>query len=122
MVGYGSDGLYWGHGKPSFKHEDSGANSCWNWEMQQVLSRKCTSEVNEFLKSDRTEIAEDKMISCFVRSASESHGVCTRELKALDSQNGSWDNVKRCAKKEFGLAMRNLVQTSIAVGECRPIP
>lgn len=122
MVGYGSDDLYWGHGKRSFKHEDSGPNSCWNWEVQRVLSRKCTSEVNEFIKSGKSEADERKMMSCFARSANESHGVCARELRALDSQSGSWESVERCARKVFGLAMRNLVQTSIAVGECRPIP
>lgn len=122
MVGYGPDGIYWGHGKPSFKHEDSGPNSCWNWEVQTVLSRKCTKEVNEFLMSQRSETDEDRMILCFVEAASRSHNVCARELKNYGDGKGSFDNVKSCARKQFGLAMRNLVQTSIAVGECRPIP
>jgi hypothetical protein len=122
MVGYGSDGIYWGHGKPSYKHENSGPNSCWNWEVQTVLSRKCTNEVNEFLRSERSDADEDRMVLCFVETASRSHDVCTRELTAYRNGTISIENVKGCARKEFGLAMRNLVQTSIAVGECRPIP
>jgi hypothetical protein len=121
MVHYGPDGLYWGHGKPSFKHEDSGPNSCWNWEVQKMLSRRCTSEVNDFIKTERTTSDEDIMFQCFVKNASESHNVCAREFKAFESGKVSWETVKRCARKEFGLAIRNLLQTSIAVGECRPI-
>ena len=121
MVGYESGGLYWGHGKQSFKHEDSGPNSCWNWEVQQTLSRKCTQEVNSFIKPERTSSDEDKMILCFVANASRTHNVCARELRAFESDKGTLDHLRRCAKKEFGLAIRNLLQTSIAVGECRPI-
>ena len=121
MVHYGSDGLYWGHGKSSFKHEHSGPNPCWNWEVQGILSRQCTDEVNAYLKSSRTGDDEDIMMKCFVAKASASHNVCSRELQGFESGHIAWDTVKRCARKEFGLAIRNLVQTSIAVGECRPI-
>lgn len=122
MVHYGPDGLYWGHGKKSFDHEHSGAKSCWNWEVQTMLSRKCTSEVNDFIRSNKSETAEDAMMRCFVVNASESHNVCTRQLKQFEAGKSAWDSVSQCARKEFGLAMRNLVQTSTAVGECRPIP
>jgi hypothetical protein len=121
MVGYGSDGLYWGHGKPDFRHEHSGPNSCWNWDVQKVLSKRCTAEVNEYLASPRKEADEDQMYKCFVTNASASHKVCVRELKSFGEGKSSMEALKRCARKEFGLAIRNLVQTSIAVGECRPI-
>ena len=122
MVAYGPDGLYWGHGRPNFEHENSGPNSCWNWEVQKVLSRKCTAEVDAFVKSNKANDEEDKMMLCFVRSASISHNVCKKELEAYHTGKVSIDVLKRCARKEFGLAVRNIVQTSIAVGECRPIP
>lgn len=122
MVAYGPDGIFWGHGKPSFEHENSGPNSCWNWDVQKVLSRECAGVVNEYLASQRTIEDEDKMVQCFVRSASRSHDVCTRELAQFDAGRVSWTQVKACSKRQFGLAIRNLVQTSIAVGECRPIP
>lgn len=122
MVSYGPDGIFWGHGKPSYEHENSGPNSCWNWEVQKVLSRECNHSVNEYLKSSRATDDEDKMLDCFVRCASKTHNVCERELKQFDSGKLSWDSVKACSRRQFGLAIRNLVQTSIAVGECRAIP
>lgn len=122
MVNYFSDSLHWGHGKPSFAHEHSGVNSCWNWDVQKVLSRKCTKEVNEFLSSGRANTTEDAMILCFVSNASESHRVCTRELEQYKTGSRTLLDLHRCAQKEFGLAISNLVQTSVAVGECRPIP
>jgi hypothetical protein len=121
MVSYGSDGIFWGHGKPSYEHENSGPNSCWNWEVQKLLSRECNDVVNEYLKSARTSEDEDKMVECFVRCASKSHNVCLRELTLFDSGKLPWESVKACSKRQFGLAIRNLVQTSIAVGECRAI-
>jgi hypothetical protein len=121
MVGYGPDGLYWGHAKPNYRHEHSGPNSCWNWEVQKMLSRRCTSEVNAFIQPDRSEAAEEKMVLCFVRNASQTHNACTRDLKVFDSGKSSLESLQKCAQKEFGLAMRNLIQTAIAVGECRPV-
>ena len=122
MVSYGSDGIFWGHGKPSYEHENSGPNSCWNWEVQKVLSRECNEVVNQYLKSPRAIEDEDGMIQCFVRAAAKTHNVCTRELSNYDANRVPWEAVKACSKRQFGLAIRNLVQTSIAVGECRPIP
>ena len=122
MVHYGSDGLFWGHGKERFDHEHSGPNSCWNWEVQKVLSRACTQDVNTYLNSARSNEDEDKMVRCFVRTAASSHNLCVRQLNLFDGGKLDWGGVKSCARKEYGLAMRNLVQTAIAVGECRPIP
>lgn len=85
-----------------------------------MLSHRCGSEVNTFIRTN-TKADEQQMLECFVRSASASHRVCRRELERYDSGKGSWENVKGCAYKEFGLAVRNLVETSRCVGECRPI-
>lgn len=112
------DGIYWGHGKKSFKHENSGPNSCWNWEVQRMLSRECTREVNGYIADSQD---ERKMMECFVRHASLTHNVCVRELKAFDAGKLDWANVVRCAQKEFGLAIGNLIATSRAVGECRSV-
>lgn len=121
MVHHGSDDLFWGHGKKSFEHENSGPNSCWNWDVQKVLSRKCCDQVNIFIASSKDRQAQMRMIECFVREANLSHGICSRELRAFDDGNGSIESLERCARKEFSLAIRNLIQTSEAVGECRPI-
>lgn len=115
------DGLYWGHGKKSFKHENSGPNSCWNWEVQRMLSRQCHFEVNAYINSSLSAIEEEKMMRCFVRNASATYNVCVRELSAFSNGKIPWDSVTRCAHKEFGLAIRNLVETSKVVGECRPV-
>ena len=87
-----------------------------------MLSRKCCDEVNQYIRSGKTDADEESMIKCFVRNASQSQGVCKRELKGYEAGKVEWETVKRCATKEFGLAIRNLVQTSTVVGECRPIP
>jgi hypothetical protein len=87
-----------------------------------MLSHKCTSEVNAYLEGGKTDIDETKMFICFVQNASKSHSVCTREFRLFGEGKTTLDHVKKCARKEFGLAIRNLIQTSIAVGECRPIP
>ena len=123
MVHKGPDsGLYWGHGKPSYEHENSGPNSCWNFEVQKHLSRQCTSEVNQFIQSSLDVEKEETMMRCFVYTAAASHNVCKRELKLYESGKTPWENVSKCAERQFGLAIRNLVQTSTVVGECRPIP
>ncbi len=116
------DGLYWGHGKPSYEHENSGPNSCWNFEVQKQLSRRCTSQVNNYIKSERTKDDEETMMRCFAYTAAASHAVCVREIKMYEGGKIPWENVSKCARRQFGLAIRNLVQTSIVVGECRPIP
>ena len=87
-----------------------------------MLSHKCTSEVNQYLENGKTDNDEDKMFICFVQNASKSRNVCARELRLFEEDKTTLDHVKKCARKEFGLAIRNLVQTSVAVGECRPIP
>lgn len=122
MVNYFSESLHWGHGKESFAHEHSGANSCWNWEVQKLLSRECSSAVNAYMSSGQTAEAKAAMIECFVSSASASHKVCSRELDQFRRGKSDILALDRCGRKEIGLAMRNLLQTSLAVGECRPIP
>ena len=121
MVNYGSDGPFWGHGKKSFEHENSGPNSCWNWDVQKVLSRECCDEVNVFLESGKNNDKRHKMIECFVRAANGAYGVCSRQLKAFDLGHGDVESLEKCSQKEFGLAGRNILGTSEAVGKCKPI-
>jgi hypothetical protein len=116
------DGLYWGHGKPSYEHENSGPNSCWNFDVQKQLSRRCAKEVNSYIQSGHAKDTEEIMMRCFAYTAAETHKVCTRELQAYENGKVPWESVSKCARRQFGLAIRNLVQTATVVGECRPIP
>lgn len=86
-----------------------------------MLSRRCCDLVDIFLESGRDRQTEMKMIECFIRSSTHSHGVCRRELKSFDDGTGSFDSVERCSRKEFGLAMKNLLRTAEANGKCKPI-
>ncbi|KAF4697927.1 Eukaryotic translation initiation factor 5A-1 [Perkinsus olseni] len=120
---------FWSIGRDSAKYqsEHSGPNSCFQWEVQTLLSQQCHNEVDDYYENEKDDNYRRSMILCF-GMATQKYRRCKEEghgghwwLVTGERSQARANTLEGCLLKHFKQAITLLLKTAEVNGKCVPI-